>query len=68
MVVTTYSEAVQSIDADYKPYSNTIDRQVAAECTCTACGHVGLSYRGWRRQDSYRAFAICPSCGHTEEF
>lgn len=45
-----------------------IDEQVAAGATCTACGHAGLVYRGYRREGSYLAFCICPSCDHCEEF
>ena len=55
-----------------------IDAEVAAECTCTACGHVGLGYRAFIRPGyhngyrfvarSYRAFAICGACSHAEEF
>ncbi len=68
----------RELDAGYVRDYCEIDAEVAARCTCTVCGHVGLGYRGWRRPEktgphfwissSYRAFTVCPICTHSEEF
>lgn len=57
-----------------------IDALVCADSTCSACGHQGREYHPFMKRlggrsrytgrdlISYRAFAVCPECGHTEEF
>lgn len=45
-----------------------IDAGVAAECSCSACGRNGLEYRPYMQGSSYRAFAVCPTCGNASEF
>ena len=45
-----------------------IDREICAEAHCAACGRQGLEYRPFTRPGSYRAFAVCPVCGDTQEF
>lgn len=57
-----------------------IDAGVCADSTCEACGHVGMTYvpflseshrrSTWsgRMVPEYRAFAVCPACGHEVEF
>jgi hypothetical protein len=45
-----------------------LDGGVVAEAACDACGHVGLAYRPFTLESSYRAFAVCPVCGTAEEF
>jgi hypothetical protein len=47
------------------------DRHIAATTSCLNCGHNGREHAGFVAADgshSWRGFAICPSCGHTEEF
>lgn len=50
----------------------SIDAEVCREATCPWCGHVGLTYRPFTREQhgrrSYRAFAECGSCGEFTEF
>lgn len=45
-----------------------IDRQACADSPCEECGHQGLSYQPWDLRGAYVAIAICPACGHAEEF
>ena len=45
-----------------------VDAEVCAESRCAECGHIGLEYRPFVKRGSYRAFAVCPVCGATEEF
>jgi len=47
-----------------------IDAQCCAEATCEACGHQGMEYHPFVRDEprSYRAFAVCPECGESFEF
>ena len=45
-----------------------IDRGVCAEAKCDKCWHIGLLYRPFTKPGSYRAFAVCPQCGHATEF
>jgi len=47
---------------------NSIDIQVCAESTCEECGHKGLKYAGFKKGNSYRAWAVCPSCDEAVEF
>lgn len=48
----------------------SIDRQVCAECKCDNCGHQGMEYKPFIKDNpkSYRAFAKCPECGTCQEF
>ena len=47
-----------------------IDADVCGKVACESCGHQGLDYAPYFRPEprSYRAFAVCPRCGHTIEF
>lgn len=47
-----------------------IDRTVAANATCEACGRSGLAYEAYTRREppTYIAVARCPSCGWGDEF
>lgn len=47
---------------------NTIDIQVCTDTSCSECGHKGLKYAGFKKDGSYRAFAICPKCDEAIEF
>ena len=55
-----------------QPFAAEIDAEVCRDSTCTHCGTRGLGYRPFIRERdgrrSYRAFAVCPSCGLAEEF
>jgi DNA-directed RNA polymerase subunit M/transcription elongation factor TFIIS len=47
------------------------DTWLASELECPRCGAAGGSYRALHRrkpEKGYRAFAVCPCCGHTDEF
>jgi hypothetical protein len=72
--ITPLSDHLRTLDARYRNYENADDRVVASACTCSACGHHGLGYRGFMRpaqaneRRSYRAFVVCGDCGHAEEF
>ncbi len=44
------------------------DGELCRRASCSRCGRQGLIYRPFIRPGSYRAFAICPGCGHTDEF
>lgn len=41
-----------------------LDRQMAAEAECLACGRQGLEYRPFHNPAarSYRAYLVCPAC------
>lgn len=45
-----------------------IDEEVCQQATCAVCGTTGLEYAPFIAPRSYRAFAVCPACGHAEEF
>jgi ribosomal protein L40E len=45
-----------------------IDAEVCARSKCRKCGHHGMRYEPWSRPGSYLALAVCPRCGHQEEF
>jgi hypothetical protein len=47
--------------------AQAIDAQVAKEMTCI-CGHKGMRYRCETEGRTYHAIAVCPECGHEEEF
>ena len=48
----------------------SIDAQICSEVKCDRCGHQGMEYHPFVRDEprSYRAFAVCPECGETFEF
>jgi len=48
----------------------SIDRNICAESKCDNCGHQGMGYESYIRDEprSYRAFAVCPQCGAKNEF
>ena len=76
MATTTARTPITSYDlSDYTPgpprrsgSGVSIDMEIANEATCSYCGHQGCGYRGYHRPGIYRAFAVCPECGHAEEF
>jgi hypothetical protein len=47
-----------------------IDAEVVNASQCESCGIHGLAYYPYYRTDcdSYRAFAVCERCGHSQEF
>lgn len=45
-----------------------IDGTICAESDCPKCRHHGMNYSPFTTERSYRAFAVCPRCGHREEF
>lgn len=55
-------------DAGYESWPDTICASVAAESDCCYCGFVGLNFRGFQSHGVRVAIAICPKCGHQEEF
>jgi len=50
--------------------SRSIDWEVCSESKCENCGHQGMEYHPFVRDEppSYRAFAVCPKCGEAYEF
>ncbi len=64
-------------EAGYEDWKSPVCASVAAESECVHCGHVGLNFRGFQypcgRRDGSKdmirvAIAVCPKCGHQEEF
>ncbi len=51
---------------DYRTHYNFIDAKTVSEIPMD-CGHYG-SYLGFKKDDSYRAFAVCEACNIAEEF
>lgn len=51
----------------YSSHYNRIDCEVAEEIPCPECGHK-LHYRGYKKDDSYRAFTVCNFCEYFAEF
>jgi hypothetical protein len=47
-----------------------VDEEAYREAHCGRCGHRGLDYHPYVREEprSYRAFAACPACVHATEF
>ncbi|GAJ15936.1 unnamed protein product [marine sediment metagenome] len=47
-----------------------IDGSICSESKCDNCGHQGMDYKPFLRDNphSYRAFAVCPECGEGFEF
>lgn len=71
-------EAMWGVDHEYRagaPSAETaaIDGDICAHEVCGCCGQRGLDYRPYTRpgnrtrRQSYRAYAVCLACGHTEE-
>lgn len=48
----------------------SIDAEACAESKCDNCGHQGMEYHPFVRDEprSYRAFMVCPECGEVFEF
>ena len=48
----------------------SIDNEVCRDGTCDKCGHKGLEYKPFIKDDprSYRDLAICPNCNDVTEF
>ncbi|MDQ3541986.1 MAG: hypothetical protein M3440_15005 [Chloroflexota bacterium] len=71
--ITRLSDHLRTLDERYRDHHDDVDHEVSAGLACTACGHVGLAYRGFVRPAtgaqcrSYRAFAVCTYCWHSEE-
>ena len=61
----TIQEMYKSV-RHFRPHTNPVDVKVAVESTCPK-GH-NMEYRGFRKVDSYRAFAICKLCNIAYEF
>ena len=51
----------------YAYYINPIDYEVATSYPCSDCGGI-VEGEGFRKGDSYRAFAVCQKCGQAYEF
>lgn len=51
----------------YEPHINKIDKEVTEEFPCVVCKG-SREYQGFERDGSYRAYFICTTCGHWEEF
>lgn len=59
----------QMLSEGYEPGGyNQIDIDVCHASTCEECGRKGLKYAGFKKDGSYRAFAICPQCDEAFEF
>ena len=71
--ITTLAYLIKNGELDgYRTYTphglcEDIDRSVAEDNPCDLCGGA-CTYRGFRCEDSYRAFAVCTACGHAMEF
>lgn len=52
----------------YQPYIDAIDAEVGSEYPCSVCGGKNVYGEGLKKDKSYYAFAVCPDCGHTEDF
>lgn len=55
----------------YAPFHNSLDADVTTypeSNKCECCNSVNVSYSGWKKVGSYRAFIICSDCGHELEF
>lgn len=58
--------------AGYRPVKSdsqfaVLDSEIAESQPCSECGG-RMYYEGWETPGSYRAFAVCTKCGHSEEF
>ncbi len=79
-ITDTHESLTRQLEADgftvgrpphVSPDSVAIDRQAAAENTCTDCAHVGLDFLPFRRVDGqpgYRCIAWCSCCESAVEF
>jgi len=45
-----------------------IDREAALQSRCENCDRKGLVFHPYRKAGSYRALAVCLSCGEAIEF
>lgn len=45
----------------------SVDEDLCTVYLCT-CGHQGLQFKPFTRGESYRAFAVCPTCDAAYEF
>lgn len=52
----------------YQSHYNAIDAEVATKYPCGECGSANMHYEGFKKGDTYRAFAVCDDCGHASEF
>jgi len=50
----------------YEPHFNATDFVVATEEICD-CGRK-MTYRGFKKGDSYRCFIVCETCDKADEF
>ncbi len=59
----------QDYDASgFQPWYNQIDAEVASESTCECCGHKGLNFRGFQKNGTKVAVAICRNHDCRNEF
>ncbi len=56
------------VPAEPAPGAAAIDAAAAALGRCAGCRRTGLEYRPYHRAGSYRALAVCPTCGEAFEF
>ena len=49
---------------------SAIDAEICENTRCENCGHQGLRFHPFVKDEtkSYRAFAVCPACGEGFEF
>lgn len=62
MTILEMLEETVGYDAHY----NAIDIEVAHKALCK-CGRK-MKYRGFKKNNSYRAFCVCEKCNVAEEF
>lgn len=60
--LTDYSRGAPSFEAEQA------DSTTCSGSQCPICSWNGLMYYPYTKPGSYRAFAVCPECGYTEEF
>ena len=53
----------------------SVDREVANEAECPACGHQGMEYEQWTCDEqrngewsNFHSLAVCPQCKETLDF
>jgi len=56
-----FEDFVEMELSDYSIYYNSIDAAEIGRSVCKDCGHK-LKYRGFKKDSSYRAFAVCDFC------
>jgi hypothetical protein len=57
----------QDVPAGYQ-LAVECDAEIAAHELCPSCERHGLDYLAFFRGPSYRGVAVCPDCGHADEF